>query len=433
MLVFHIPHSSTVIPEKLRAHFMINDNEIAHELLRLTDWFTDMLFEDSEAESLIFPISRLVCDPERFLDDALEPAASVGMGVVYTRGSKGQIIRDIDKLTRGRLIEDYYDPHHSALENLVTQNLDKFGVSFVLDCHSFPVEPLPTDEANSLRRPDICLGFDEFHAPQKLIREIQKALESEGMSVSLNSPYSGSLVPASFYRQNPQVFGLMVEINRSLYMNEKTGDKTDGFHVTKSLIQKHITQKIKKYLQNTLCEQCCRAFSICQCDSTTEVWNILCPYCNSKDACAHYKGVYDASFGTYSGDLEEIVTTTSSVVLRKTIEAARKSESLDPYASYLAHSVDEIATKIQEHLNEIESEIGEDEDIDIVKELIESLEFEFDMDVEELISDWLDESDLIISISGIDSDECIEHIIYSEFSKEDLKKDCLMYLASLKS
>ncbi|MDA9680047.1 N-formylglutamate amidohydrolase [Gammaproteobacteria bacterium] len=433
MLVFHIPHSSAVIPVKLRAHFMVNDNEIAHELLRLTDWFTDMLFEDSEAESLIFPISRLVCDPERFLDDALEPAASVGMGVTYTRGSKGQIIREIDKVTRGRLIEDYYDPHHAALENLVTQNLDEFGVSFVLDCHSFPVEPLPTDEANTLLRPDICLGFDPFHAPQELIQEIQKALESEGLNVSLNSPYSGSLVPASFYQKNPQVLGLMVEINRSLYMDEKTGNKNNGFDTTKSLIQKHITQKIKQYLQDTLCGQCCRAFSVCQCNSTTEVWNILCPYCDSKDACVHYRGVYDASYGSYSGDLEEIVTTTSSVVLRKTIEAARKSESLELYASYFGHSVNEIATKIQEHLDEIESEIGDEEDIDIVKELIDSLEFEFDIDVEEMISDWLDDSDLIISISGIDTDECIDHIIYSEFSKEDLKKDCLMYLESLKS
>jgi len=159
----------------------------------------------------------------------------------------------------------------------------------------------------------------------------------------------------------------------------------------------------------------------------------LCPYCDSKDACVHYRGVYDASYGSYSGDLEEIVTTTSSVVLRKTIEAAHKSESMELYASYFGHSVNEIATKIQEHLDEIESEIGDEEDIDIVKELIDSLEFEFDIDVEEMISDWLDDSDLIISISGIDTDECIEHIIYSEFSKEDLKKDCLMYLESLKS
>jgi len=42
--ILHIPHSSNIIPEEERANIMLNDNELADELLKMTDWFTDELF-----------------------------------------------------------------------------------------------------------------------------------------------------------------------------------------------------------------------------------------------------------------------------------------------------------------------------------------------------------------------------------------------------
>ena len=42
----------------------------------------------------MFPVSRLVVDPERFIADPME---CVGMGVVYTRTSNGEVLRAISK------------------------------------------------------------------------------------------------------------------------------------------------------------------------------------------------------------------------------------------------------------------------------------------------------------------------------------------------
>ena len=73
-LVLHVPHASTVIPEGERKKLLATREELDRELLRLTDWFMDELFavEDSRVDTVVFPVSRLVVDVERFLDDSME-------------------------------------------------------------------------------------------------------------------------------------------------------------------------------------------------------------------------------------------------------------------------------------------------------------------------------------------------------------------------
>jgi len=57
----------------------------------MTDAFTDDLFVPDfvGAQTIIFPMSRLVLDPERFLNDDDEIMSALGMGVIYTRTSDG--------------------------------------------------------------------------------------------------------------------------------------------------------------------------------------------------------------------------------------------------------------------------------------------------------------------------------------------------------
>jgi len=226
-VIVHIPHSSALIPEQERAGLVIPDDKLKQELLRMTDWYTDQLFNLGEtAIPVIFPVSRLVCDPERFANDADEPMAAQGMGAVYTHTSDGRPLRpSLNAEERQRLLDAYYFPHHQKLEQIVQSALADHGHCLIIDAHSFPSSPLPCDRDQSASRPDICLGTDPFHTPDWLADAAKRAFRDLGWRVELNRPYPGALVPLSLYERDARVHSIMVEINRALYLDETTGER----------------------------------------------------------------------------------------------------------------------------------------------------------------------------------------------------------------
>jgi hypothetical protein len=65
----------------------------------------------SEPTCVIFPISRLVCDVERFPSDPDEPMATRGMGVIYTRTLMGEVLRtEPGAADRQSLLDRWYRP-----------------------------------------------------------------------------------------------------------------------------------------------------------------------------------------------------------------------------------------------------------------------------------------------------------------------------------
>jgi N-formylglutamate amidohydrolase len=177
-----------------------------------------------------YPVSRLVSDPERFEDDAAEGMSKVGMGVVYTRTSSGQPLRrPLSSQEREALLIEYYRPHHQALTDAVAAALEDAGSCLIVDCHSFPQQPLPYEPDPSPDRPDICIGTDEVHTPPQLRDALVSTFEGYGYSVALNRPFRGALVPSRFYHHDNNVQSVMIEVNRALYMNENTGAKSSGF------------------------------------------------------------------------------------------------------------------------------------------------------------------------------------------------------------
>ena len=198
----------------------------------MTDSYTDELFapKSEYMQTVVFPVSRLALDPERFEDDAQEVMAERGMGVIYARTSDGLLLREAPtENERKILIERYYKPHHLKLQESVDVCLQSFGRCVIFDCHSFPSVPLPYEDDQNPDRPDICIGTDEFHTPDALCQILKEAVARNGLSCEINRPFSGSIVPGKYYRRNSNVNSIMFEVNRGLYMNEKTGEKGVGF------------------------------------------------------------------------------------------------------------------------------------------------------------------------------------------------------------
>ena len=238
-IILHIPHSSTLIPEEYRHQFVLGDEELGSEQLKVTDHFTDELFTGllSSSNKVVANVSRLLVDVERFANDDQESMARKGVGCIYQSTSSGMVLRnELTEKVRQELLEKYYYPHHDLLTYKVNEVLKDIGKCMIIDCHSFPSIPLSYDENQTTPRPDICIGTDPFHTPIDLVVAIKSFFESHQLSVAVNSPYSGTMVPLVHYQSNPNVHSLMIEVNRSLYINESTSAKNENFNFVQQIL-----------------------------------------------------------------------------------------------------------------------------------------------------------------------------------------------------
>jgi N-formylglutamate deformylase len=239
IVVLHIPHSSRRVPEQERPAIRLDDAALDAELLRMTDAYTDQLFPPTpvEAGRVIFPVSRLVCDVERFPSDQDEPMASRGMGAFYTRTAMGDLLRaPLDPSARKSLLDRWYWPHHAELEAAVSDVVTRSGCCLVVDCHSFPSVALPYEVDQTGQRADFCIGTDPFHT-SSLIREATvTAVREAGYSVTVDAPFAGALVPLAVYRKDRRIAAVMIEVNRRLYMDERSGLKKPEFEALRALV-----------------------------------------------------------------------------------------------------------------------------------------------------------------------------------------------------
>ena len=222
-VLIHVPHASTFIPPNEKRFFLKDD--LTDELLKMTDLYTDELF-DCGRDMLVFPVSRLVCDVERFRDDTDEPMSEKGMGLAYTRCADGAPLRSISPQKRAAIARMYYDKHHEAFTDMVNEKLHDCGRCIIIDAHSFSAEPLPYEDC--AHRPDFCIGTDPFHTPYPLLHTCSQLLKGCGFKVGINRPFSGTMVPMEHLYSDTNVSSIMIEVNRRLYMTAD-GSKTDSF------------------------------------------------------------------------------------------------------------------------------------------------------------------------------------------------------------
>lgn len=211
--LLHIPHASTHIPDY--AGFEVE--KVEENLACLTDWATDEIFDVNGVGKIIAPFSRLFCDVERF-DDEAEPMYKVGRGFFYTNGYDGAELRKMNTELKEHVYRDYYQPHHELFFHEVNNRLKQYGVCHVIDCHSFNDDPLGSLVAHP-KSPDICIGTDEYHTPEYLLNYTMNFWARHGYSVEMNNPYSGCIIPSEFFRSDKNVKGIMIEVNKRLYMN----------------------------------------------------------------------------------------------------------------------------------------------------------------------------------------------------------------------
>jgi N-formylglutamate deformylase len=237
-LILHIPHASTHFPHM--AGFVVDSEVLEAEVLKLTDWYTDDLFFSSEDDMVKAEFSRVFCDVERFVDDSQEVMAQYGMGVLYEKSDAGETIRMLTPELRNKLLAEFYWKHHERLNNAVNNQLKLYGKALIVDCHSFPNTPFKRDLDKTANRPDFNIGTDPYHTPKYLIDLSVAFFERSGYTIGIDWPYKGSIVPQEHYQKNKNVESIMLEINRSLYMQDPNNDILENYIIVKEIIQDYI-------------------------------------------------------------------------------------------------------------------------------------------------------------------------------------------------
>ena len=245
-IILHIPHASKHIPDKYLKYFTLSKKDLQFELLKMTDHFTDELFDvlGDNIHQLKFPVSRLLVDVERFEKDELELMSKIGMGCVYEKTNDGKSLKLVKDI-KHELINKFYKTHHENFTKIVDAELKQNNKVLIIDCHSFPKHPLPYELNQDIDRPEICIGTDNFHTSEKLKESFGQLFEDLNFTVKYNEPFKGSIVPLKFYNKEIRVQSIMIEVRRDLYMNEQSRKKNYNFVKIKSILEK-IIMKIEE-------------------------------------------------------------------------------------------------------------------------------------------------------------------------------------------
>jgi N-formylglutamate amidohydrolase len=124
-------------------------------------------------------------------------------------------------------VETVYKPYHECLKRLLAKTHAEFGFSVLIDCHSMPASIRLGDSG---MRPDFIVG-DRFGVAcaSALSETAIGILSSMGYTVAHNKTYAGGFITEHYGRPARGLHALQIEVNRGLYMDEKTLRKTSGF------------------------------------------------------------------------------------------------------------------------------------------------------------------------------------------------------------
>ncbi len=244
-LVFASPHSGRSYPPDFVAASRLD----RVSLRRSEDGFVDEIF--AAAPELGAPLLRahfprayvdanrepFELDPRMFVDalppyaNTRSPRVAAGLGTIARLVASGADIYR-DKLAFSEAlyrIRNYYWPYHDALRHLIDETRERFGGCILVDCHSMPSVGGPMDHDTGHRRVDFVLGDCHGTACSPRVTEAaEDVLTGLGYHVKRNTPYSGGFVTRNYGQPEDRVHALQIEVNRALYMEERTVSRGPG-------------------------------------------------------------------------------------------------------------------------------------------------------------------------------------------------------------
>jgi N-formylglutamate amidohydrolase len=253
-LVFDSPHSGSSYPEDFRFC-------CPFEVLRTAeDTYVDELYSAAPALGAtlieaVFPRSYL--DANRAVDDIdsalidgtwpspLAPSHKTrsGLGLVRRVVRPGIPIYNrklgVDEILAR--LDRYHTPYHLVLDEACQRAHRKFGVVWHVNCHSMPSQRGAKSSKGGGHCADFVLGDrDGTTCEPEFTDFVARELRCRGYTVRINEVYKGVEIVKRQGRPAMHRHSLQIEVDRALYMDQKTLEKTPGF----DRLQADITEMI---------------------------------------------------------------------------------------------------------------------------------------------------------------------------------------------
>lgn len=130
-----------------------------------------------------------------------------------------------------RRIERYHRPYHHALAKRIEATHARFGASWHIDCHSMNAVSGAQGEGGAGKtRADIVLGDRDGTTCDAAFTELVRAhFAALGYDTKVNDPYKGVELVRAYSNPAARRMSLQLEVNKRLYMDEATLQKSAGF------------------------------------------------------------------------------------------------------------------------------------------------------------------------------------------------------------
>jgi N-formylglutamate deformylase len=129
-------------------------------------------------------------------------------------------------------IENFYDPYHLRLKQLIEKTHSQWGMCLHLNCHSMKSIGNDMNDDSGQVRPDMVVSdLDGVSSSQRLTQTIANLLRDQGYSVNINHPYKGAELIKRYSHPDRKRHSVQIEISRALYMDEKKFEKSVNFNL----------------------------------------------------------------------------------------------------------------------------------------------------------------------------------------------------------
>lgn len=242
-MVFDSPHSGTWCPPDMQA--AASENEI----MSSCDALVDELWAGVATAGGVLVAARFhrvyvdVNRDRRDIDQELlaEPwrgavspteKTRAGMGLIRRLALPGvpMYARKLSLVEVEHRLDHYYDSYHAVLASVCDRAYARFGRVWHVNCHSMKSIGNAMNADNGQSRPDMVVSDRHgTSADPQFTRWVAGALREFGYHVTVNAPYIGGDIVRKYGNPHSGWNSIQIEINRRLYMDEETLEKTHGF------------------------------------------------------------------------------------------------------------------------------------------------------------------------------------------------------------